>query len=133
MLINGTLHTTPLAVAASLATLRELKKSGVYERLNAWTDNLRREMTKVLRHHSVPALVTGVGSLWHIVFADKPNRNHADSLAADNASLKEFDKVLIRNGVHLLPGGRRIAGCAHGAAELEDTLRAADAAARALS
>ncbi len=131
VLINGTLHATPLAVAASLATLRELKKPGVYERLNAWTDDLRREMTKVLRHHSVPALVTGIGSFWHIVFADKPNRNHVDSLAADNASLKEFDKVLIRNGVHLLPGGRRVATCAHGAAELEDTLRAADAAARA--
>lgn len=132
VLINGTMHATPLAAVAGLATLKELKKPGTYERLNAWTGDLRDEVAKILRRHSLQALVVNEGSIWHLVFGDKPHRNHTDTLATDNASLKKFDKILIRNGVYLLPGGRRLATCAHGAAELEDTLRAVDVAARAL-
>ena len=112
------MHATPLAVAAGLATLKELKKPGTYERLNAWTGELRDEVAKVLRRHSLHAVVVSEGSIWHIVFGDKPPRNHADTLATDKQ--------------RRLPAARRTAltTCAHGAAELEDTLRAADVAAR---
>ena len=51
-------------------------------------------------------------------------------MAADHARIIEFDCELIRNGIHLIPGGRRIATAAHGDRELEDTLRAVDAACR---
>ncbi len=133
VMINGTMHATPLAAAAGLATLKELRKPGTYQRLNAWTGDLRDEVAKILRRHSLPALVVNEGSIWHIVFGDKPHRNHADTLATDNASLKKFDKILLRNGIFLLPGGRRMVTCAHGAAELEDTLKAVDTAARAMA
>lgn len=130
VLINGTHHGMALAAASGLAALEALRQPGVYDRLNAWSDTLRAEVRGLLERHSVPAVVDGLGSFWHLAFADRPHRNHADSLAADAKRIKAFDTELIRNGVHLFPGGRRLVTTAHGDAEMEDTLRAVDAACR---
>jgi glutamate-1-semialdehyde 2,1-aminomutase len=130
VLVNGTTHGAPVAAAAGLATLAELRTPHFYRTLNEWTATLRREVAARLHRHGVPAMVTGEGSFWHVAFTDRPHRNNADSLRADHARIIEFDCELIRNGVHLIPGGRRLATAAHGDLELEDTLRAVDAACR---
>jgi glutamate-1-semialdehyde aminotransferase len=81
----------------------------------------------------VAAIVTGEASFWHVAFTDRPHRDNADSLRADHGRIVDFDSELIRNGVHLIPGGRRLATTAHGDLELEDTLRAVDAACRRIA
>jgi len=133
VLVNGTTHGSPIAAAAGLATLGELRAPHFHRNLNEWTATLRREVAARLRRHNVPAIVTGEGSFWHVAFTDRPHRNNADSLRADHGRIVEFDCELIRNGVHLLPGGRRLATAAHGDLELEDTLRAVDAACRRMT
>lgn len=132
VLINGTHHGMALAAAAGVAALEALREPEVYDRLNAWSETLRAEVRALLGRHGVPAIVDGLGSFWHLAFADRPHRNHADSLAADAKRIKAFDTELIRHGVHLFPGGRRLVTTAHGEAEMEDTLRAVDAACRAI-
>ena len=69
----------------------------------------------------------GAASYWHLAFTDKPHRNLADSNAADYKKITEFDRELIRNGIYLIPGGRRLTTAAHSAAEMEITLRAIEA------
>lgn len=130
VLVNGTTHGSPVAAAAGLAVLAELRVPHFHRNLNEWTANLRREVAARLRRHGVPAIVSGEGSFWHVAFADRPHRNNADSLQADHSKIVRFDSELIRHGIYLLPGGRRIATAAHGGSELEDTLRAVDAACR---
>jgi glutamate-1-semialdehyde 2,1-aminomutase len=130
VLVNGTTHGSPVAAAAGLATLAELRAPGFHRKLNDWNATLRREVATRLERHRVPAIVTGEGSFWHVAFTDRPHRDNADSLRADHDRIVAFDSELIRQGVHLLPGGRRIATAAHGEPELEDTLRAVDAACR---
>ena len=127
VLINGTMHGNPLAAAAGLATLKQLKAPGFYKALNDWTGTLRDEVRKRLRYYGVPAIVDGAASYWHLAFTDKPHRNLADSNAADYKKITEFDRELIRNGIYLIPGGRRLTTAAHSAAEMEITLRAIEA------
>jgi glutamate-1-semialdehyde 2,1-aminomutase len=133
VLVNGTTHGSPIAAAAGLATLAELRAPGFHRRLNDWTATLRREVAARLHRHGVPAIVTGEGSFWHVAFTDRPHRDNADSMRADHGRIIEFDSELIRNGVHLIPGGRRLATAAHGDLELDDTLRAVDAACRRMA
>ncbi len=130
VLVNGTTHGSPIAAAAGRATLHELRAPGFYQNLNEWSANLRREVAALLVRHRVPAIVSGEGSFWHVAFTDHPHRNNADSLQADHDKIVLFDSELIRNGIYLLPGGRRLVTAAHGDAELEDTLKAVDAACR---
>jgi glutamate-1-semialdehyde 2,1-aminomutase len=133
VLVNGTTHGSPIAAAAGLATLDELRAPDFHRKLNDWTANLRREVAARFRRHRLPAIVTGEGSFWHVAFTDRPHRNNADSLQADHDKIVRFDAELVRQGVYLLPGGRRLVTAAHGDTELEDTLRAVDAACRRLA
>ena len=57
--INGTLHGNPLASAAGLATLMELRKPGFYDDLNAKADDLRKACQQVLDRHHLEAVVCG--------------------------------------------------------------------------
>ena len=127
---NGTLNGNPLSAAVALATLDELARPGVYDRLFAHCDALRAAITEVLERHSVPAVCFGTGPMWHVLFTDRPPRSHRDVMASDGAALVRFDQELIRQGLFVLPGTRRFVSTEHGEAEIEDTARAVDRACR---
>ncbi len=130
---NGTLHGNPVAAAATLAILDELARPGTYDRLNGFADIACGECQKVLDRHGLPALVENTGSLWQILFMTKRPETQADIMAGDGAAMRRLDAECMKRGIYALPGGRRFFSAAHGAAELEDTLRILDAACRAMA
>jgi glutamate-1-semialdehyde 2,1-aminomutase len=124
--VNGTLHGNPLASAAGYAALTQLKAPGTYARLNGAADELRKALTERLKRHEIPAIITGEGSLWHLLFAPKAPRNHADVMASDMAALRKFDEALITRGIFVLPGVRRLVSLAHTQADFDATIDAFD-------
>ncbi len=61
----GTLSGNPVAMAAGLATLREIEKPGTYERLDELGGRLQRGWVEALSRRSVAGSVARVGSiLW---------------------------------------------------------------------
>jgi glutamate-1-semialdehyde 2,1-aminomutase len=132
VLINGTLHGNPLGSVAGLATLAELRKPGFHDSLHRLADDWRKACNEVLRRHRLPALALGAGSLWQIMFTDKPPSSHADVIASDISRARELDMGLLRNGIYVLPTVRRFISAVHTGQDLEDTVRALDAACHAL-
>jgi glutamate-1-semialdehyde 2,1-aminomutase len=131
--VNGTLHGNPVAAAATLALLDELAKPGTYARLNGYADSACAECQKVLERHGLTAIAENTGSLWQILFMDKPPESQADILAGDGAAMRRLDAECMKRGLYALPGVRRFFSTVHGEAELEDTLRALDGACRAIA
>ncbi len=131
--INGTLHGNPLASAAGLATLKELRKPGFYDDLNASADDLRKACQQVLDRHAIGAMVCGQGSFWQILFLDKPPRDYADVRASDMAASKALDLGCLSEGLYVLPGVRRFVSAVHSSDDFEETVRALDAACRGLA
>ena len=119
VLVNGTQHGNPMAAAAGLAMLRELRVPGFYRELNDRSESFRGQLSDIVARTGLPAVVTGLASLWHVVFAERPPANHADMLRSDLARLRAFDTELIRQGVFVLPGVRRLITAAHDSAALE--------------
>ena len=128
--INGTLHGNPVAAAATMAMLDELRKPGVYEGMNGFADDLCRESQRVLDQHAIPAITQHTGSLWQILFMDKTPRNQADMLASDQVAMRRLDTLLMKQGQYVLPGVRRFVSTSHTAEDLEDSLRGLDVACR---
>lgn len=129
--VNGTHCGNPLAAAAGLACLRELRKPGAYDWLNGQAENMRREAQKVFDRHDMPVLSYGVASYWNVLFRDAPPRNQADMDATgDLKASKEFDMELVRQGIYVLPINRRYFSLAHDDEILEESLRRIDAACR---
>jgi glutamate-1-semialdehyde 2,1-aminomutase len=133
VLVNGTQHGNSPAAAAGCAMLRELRKPGFYRALNETSATLRAELAEAVKLYELPAVITGIGSLWHIVFADRPPVNHADMIRSDMKRLREFDAALIREGVFVLPGVRRLTTAAHDTETMSLTLSAVKRAAASCS
>ena len=127
---NGTLQGHCLGAAAGIAAIETLSKTGVYERVNALSDELRRAVQQVFDRHDMKVLVFGYGPMWHMLFTDREPTCYADVLAADGASLMRLERELIRQGLFVLPGNRRFVSIAHTERDIEDTLPAIDEACR---
>ena len=129
--VNGTHCGNPLAAAAGLANLRELKKPGFYDWLNGQAEKMRQEAQKIFDKHDMPVLSYGVASFWNVLFRDAPPRNQADMDASgDMKASKEFDLELVRQGIYVLPINRRYFSLAHDDEILDESLRRIDAACR---
>jgi glutamate-1-semialdehyde 2,1-aminomutase len=97
----GTLSGNPVAMAAGIATLTELKRLDPYaelERLGRLTaDGLRRACTEA----KVPAAVNQVGSMWTLFFAPGPVADYATAKRSDTARFGRFFWAMMDRGVYL--------------------------------
>jgi glutamate-1-semialdehyde 2,1-aminomutase len=102
---SGTLNGNALAAAAGLATLRELRRPGVYERLDRLGANLRVSLHEAMVSESIPHRIFGHGATFHVLISSPDQvRNAADVAAADGERTKRFGQELIRNGLLVNPG-----------------------------
>ena len=126
--VNGTLHGNPVAAAAGLATFNELKTPNFYKNLHARADEICKVCQEVLDRNRVPAVATGEGSLWQILFMEGHPSNHADVMNSDQASSRALDLAQMQEGLYVLPNVRRFVSAVHTDQDVEDTVRALDAA-----
>ena len=130
--VNGTLHGNPIAAVAGLATLSELSKPTFYKDLHALADDVCKACQEVLDNNRVPGLALGQGSFWQILFMDKPPVSHADVMNSDMASSRALDLAQMHEGLYVLPNVRRFVSAVHTGQDIEDTVRALDAACKRL-
>ncbi len=127
----GTLSGNPLAVAAGLATLRDLGPKS-YARLEVLGARLEERLRRILRDRRVRAVVNRAGSMWTIFFGVDHVRNFAEASQADTKAYARFFNGMLERGFYLPPSQFEAAflSLAHGEAEIDG---ATDAAAEALS
>jgi glutamate-1-semialdehyde 2,1-aminomutase len=130
--VNGTLHGNPVAAVAGIATLAELKKPSFYKDLHALSDDVCKACQEVLDKNNIPAIVAGKGSFWQILFMAKEPNNHADVMNSDAGSTRALDLAQMHEGLYVLPNVRRFVSAVHTGEDIEDTVRALDAACKRL-
>jgi glutamate-1-semialdehyde 2,1-aminomutase len=123
----GTLNGNPIAAAAGLATLGELRKPGVYERLFATGERLKGGLQQAATRAGLPAQVAGEAPVFEIYFTDRPIVDHRATLTADRERHGAFTHELIRRGV-VKAGQKFYVSLAHGDEEVARTLDAFAAA-----
>lgn len=122
----GTLSGNPVAMAAGLATLRELIKPGFYESLEEKTNLLVEPIRRHADKHGYPLTIPQVGSIFWMVFSRDAVRT-ADQIDAD--SMQYFRKLhagLLDRGVYLGPSGYEVGfvSAAHSVTDLEQAAEA---------
>ncbi|HYV48953.1 MAG TPA: glutamate-1-semialdehyde 2,1-aminomutase [Myxococcaceae bacterium] len=122
----GTLSGNPLAVAAGIATLKELAKPGAYEKLEATSAAVADGLARLAREANVPLTVNRVGSMWTAFFTADPVFDYGSAKKADTARFGRFFHALLDRGVYLPPSQFEAAfvSLAHGEAEVRHTLEA---------
>ena len=123
----GTLSGNPLAVTAGIETLKRLKASGVYEKLERRGDQLAQGLAQVARRANVPFYQTRVGSLLGGFFAEGPVVDYQSAKKSDTARYAGFFHHTLKRGSYFAPSQFEAAfvSTAHTAADIERTVKAA--------
>jgi glutamate-1-semialdehyde 2,1-aminomutase len=95
----GTLNGNPVAAVAGLATLAELRKPGVYERLHRTGARLRDGLADLVRRHGLAAQVSGEAPVFDILFTDRPVVDYRATLTADRERIARFNAECLRRGL----------------------------------
>lgn len=97
----GTLSGNPVAMAAGLATLRQLKQDDPYPYLEQLAEQLEQGLLEAARSASVPAQVNRVGSMLTLFFNDVPVTDFASATASDTRRFAKYFHGMLDRGVYL--------------------------------
>ncbi|WP_109129881.1 glutamate-1-semialdehyde 2,1-aminomutase [Aggregatibacter aphrophilus] len=127
----GTLSGNPIAMAAGLACLTELKKAGNEQKLAQQTEKLAKGLQQLADKHQVPFVVNYVGGMFGIFFTDKKEVScYQDVMVCDTEKFKRFFHKMLASGVYLAPSAFEAGfmSLAHSDEDIDRTLAAADIA-----
>ena len=123
----GTLSGNPLAMAAGIATLNELKTPGFYEALDKSAGALAGGLKKAAAQAGIPVQVDREGSMLGMYFTDRPVNNFEDAKTSDLERFTAYYKGMLSKGIYLAPSQFEAAfvSAAHTDEDIEATLSAA--------
>ena len=127
----GTLSGNPVAVAAGLATLREVARDGFYEALAARTTLLADGLRARAEAAGIALATQSVGGMFGIFFTEQPAvTSFAQVMACDVARFRKFFHAMLDAGVYLAPSAFEagFVSAAHTPDDIKQTLAAADIA-----
>ncbi|HWY42304.1 MAG TPA: glutamate-1-semialdehyde 2,1-aminomutase [Candidatus Sulfotelmatobacter sp.] len=123
----GTLAGNPLAMAAGIATLKELKKLGFYERVNSLAKKLVHGLKEAIAKSNLPAQINSHASLATVFFTEKPVRNYQDAKASNTKRYAKYFREMLDRGIFIAPSQFEAAfvSAAHTEEDIDRALAAA--------
>jgi len=120
----GTLSGNPLAMAAGIASLKLLKKTNPYDRLDCMGQQLARGLISMAKDRGIPLQVPQIGSMYCLFFTDEPVTEFEQAVRAMHEHFNAFFHHCLENGLYLPPSSYETCfiSTAHDSDTLEKTL-----------
>lgn len=116
----GTYYGNPVVLAAASAVLDILAEPGLFERMHAHGQAIRRTIEGEAAAIGLPLLTTGAGTVFGVHWGvAEPPLNYREWTKADMSAYRRFQTLMLEHGVNLLPDGRWYVGTAHDTTALE--------------
>jgi glutamate-1-semialdehyde 2,1-aminomutase len=126
----GTLSGNPVAVAAGLATIERVLEPGFFDALSRSTRALCDGLADAARRHRIPFSAASIGGMFGLFFRESPPASYAEVMECDRERFNRFFHLMLEQGVYLAPSAFEagFVSAAHGPAEIDATVHAADRA-----
>lgn len=124
----GTLSGNPLAMSAGIATLKILKRSGVYENLEKKTKRLVNGIKEAAKKYDIPLQINQIASMFSIFFNKNPVKNYETALKSDNEMFIKYFYGMLKRGIYLAPSAYEASfvSIAHTDEDIDKTIEAVD-------
>ena len=99
----GTLSGNPLAMAAGIATLTEMRKPGQYEKLEQKSQLLGAGIEQVVRELGVGLQFVRIGAMFCLYFTPEPVIDYATAKTSDTARYARYFWHMLSHGIYLPP------------------------------
>lgn len=124
----GTLSGNPVAVAAGLATLKQVQSPGFYEKLGDRTQQLVDGMTTAAKRHGIYFCAQSVGGMFGLYFRKDIPTSFAEVMECNKEAFNRFFHAMLNEGIYFAPSAFEagFVSSMHGDNELSKTLAAAE-------
>jgi len=125
----GTLSGNPLAMAAGIATLRELKtQPGIYQQLEQRSAALIDGVLSAVKKKGVPLIANRVGSMFTWFFQSGTVHDWDTAAKSDTQAFGKFHRAMLERGIYLPPSQYEamFMSAAHTDADIQETIAAAE-------
>jgi glutamate-1-semialdehyde 2,1-aminomutase len=99
----GTLSGNPLAMAAGMATLTEMRKPGQYEELERKSQMLGDGLERVINETGLELQFARIGAMFCLYFTGQPVTDYASAKSCDTASYAQYFWNMLARGIYLPP------------------------------
>ena len=126
--VGGTYNGHPVATAAALATIAELKDGTLHERIFRLGDKARRGLQDIADRLDIDMTVAGYGSVFVPYFMSGAITRYADLLRNNAEADSMFRREMCKRGIFMLPVAMKrshISG-AHTEADIDRSLNVAE-------
>lgn len=124
----GTLSGNPLAMAAGIATLKQLKRPDVYESLEKRAERLLDGLASTAERAGIAVSCSRVGAMLGMFFTQGPVENFSDAKRSDLDRFTRYYQGMLAAGIYLAPSQFEafFLSAAHDDAAIDQTLAAAE-------
>jgi len=124
----GTLSGNPLAMTAGIETLKILREPGVWDGLEAAGAKLAAGLAEIAEKAHVNVSLSRVGTMFGMFFKEGQVTNWESAAQSDTVRFGRYFQAMLEQGVYLAPSQFEAGflSTAHGEAEIEATLMAAE-------
>ena len=125
----GTLSGNPLAMAAGIATLTQLKTPNFYRALDKKAERLVAGIGAAAEKTGIPVAAGRVGSMMGVFFTDKAVTSFADAKTCDLERFSAFYKGMREKGIYIAPSQFEalFVSASHETTHIDATIEAAEA------
>ena len=99
----GTLSGNPLAMAAGIATLTELRKPGQYAQLEHKSQLLAEGISKAVHDTNTEAQIVRIGAMFCLYFNHEPVTNYTLAKRSNTAHFAQYFWKMLAHGIYLPP------------------------------
>jgi glutamate-1-semialdehyde 2,1-aminomutase len=124
----GTLSGNPLAMAAGLATLKELEKGKIYKSLEEKGTMLSTGLREAAKASGVDVVVNWIGSMGTLFFTKEAVTDFDSAKKSDQDMFKSFYAGMLEQGIYLAPSAFEawFVSAAHDHAAIQKTIESAE-------
>mgnify|MGYP003593885355 FL=1 len=124
----GTLSGNPVAVAAGLATLKQVQQPGFYDALSERTRQLVDGLSASAKLHGIDFSAQSIGGMFGIYFSKQSPTSFSEVMQCNKDAFNRFFHAMLDEGVYFAPSAFEagFVSARHGDVELNKTLAAAD-------
>lgn len=125
----GTLSGNPVAMASGIATLKTLKETDPYPRLEQVTGELTSKLSKLASAAGLDHTVPQIGSMFTLFFNPEIVSNYTVAVKSDTKRFARYFHGMLERGVYLACSQyeANFVSAAHSELDLQTTLKAAEA------
>lgn len=131
----GTLAGNPLAMSAGIATLKELQRPDLYERIKSFNQKLGAGLRNAISDSGIAAQINSIGSLSTLFFAASPVTNYLQARTSDRKVYARYFREMLQRGIFLAPSQfeASFVSASHTEEDIDRTAQAAKEALKEIS